>query len=58
MNNLLSKNIYKINNIFGNKGKIFYFNNNIVHRACNIVNIERNSIIFQIAPCINKKIIT
>jgi hypothetical protein len=56
MNNLLSKNIYKINNITGNKGKIFYFNNNIVHRACNIVNIERNSIIFQIAPCINKKI--
>tara|TARA_Y100000389_G_scaffold162207_1_gene164915 strand:+ start:3827 stop:4543 length:717 start_codon:yes stop_codon:yes gene_type:complete len=50
MNNLLNDDKYLKNTVLGNKGKIFYFNNNIVHRASNVLNKDRFAIILQVAP--------
>lgn len=44
----------KIHQVLGKTGKLFFFDNNIVHRASPIVNKERTVLILQLYPSLHK----
>jgi len=56
MESFVSKNYdrIKIHQVLGKIGKLFFFDNNIVHRAGPIVNKERTALILQLYPSLHK----
>jgi len=44
----------KIKQVLGNCGKLFYFDNNIGHRAGPKINKERTAVILQLYPSLHK----
>jgi len=56
MESFINKNYdkIKINQVTGNKGTLFYFDNNIIHRASPNVNKERTVLLIQLYPSLHK----
>ena len=50
MDTFIKNNVVKINQVTGNKGTIFFFDNNIVHRAGSSVIEDRLAILMQFYP--------
>ena len=50
MDNFIKNNVVKINQVTGNKGTIFLFDNNIVHRAGSTTIKDRLAILIQVFP--------
>jgi len=54
MENFVRNNPCRINQVLGEKSTIFYFDNNIIHRAGTSLTNEREAIILQLYPSLNK----
>lgn len=54
METFIKNNVVKINQVTGNKGTIFFFDNNIIHRAGTSLINNREAILLQVYPSLNK----
>ena len=54
MNGFVQSNNTTIHSIIGKKGHIFYFDNNIIHRASRVLHKKRLALLIQVKPSLRK----